>query len=146
METFGIAGIVLFWPIAIVASVWFVRRGEKKLGRYAIVAALVFVPLLCTLSMARYIFITEPLTQAVLDGDQARVTTLLKWSADPNDYDGLCPLLEAVRSGNTEIVRLLLDHGARVDEDAWGETPLKMAEANHDREMVRLLRNAGAKR
>jgi ankyrin repeat protein len=53
----------------------------------------------------------------VLKNDQQQVTGLLQSGADPNteDADHSTPLRVAVVTGRTELVRVLLDHGAKPD-------------------------------
>jgi hypothetical protein len=62
-------------------------------------------------------------------------TTLKKWSA----------LHECVRLSNTDMMKILLDHDAKVEiRDADGETPLFVASSSREPELVRLLLQAGA--
>jgi ankyrin repeat protein len=62
-------------------------------------------------------------------------TTLKKWTA----------LHQCVRSSNTEMMKILLDHNANVEiKDADGETPAFVASSSGNPELVRLLLEAGA--
>ena len=55
------------------------------------------------------------------------------------------PLLQAIRLQNLESVRLLLDHGARVNGPAQAEvTPLQQAVQTRNTSLVRILLTAGA--
>lgn len=57
------------------------------------------------------------------------------------------PLMNATINGNTENVKLLLQHGADVNKvDNIGETALMKALKYKRRDIAELLRNAGAKR
>ena len=57
---------------------------------------------------------TQSLATALSNKDTAIISKLLNAGADPNvsDYSGATPLMFAVREGNAEATRLLLDHGA----------------------------------
>lgn len=59
-----------------------------------------------------------PLMEAAADGDVARARELLEDGRDPDGrtLKGRLPLSEAARAGNTEIVELLLEHGAEPTE------------------------------
>ena len=47
---------------------------------------------------------------------------------EKNSTYGWTPLHKAVAMDNKEIVKVLLDHGARTDlKDQWGQTPLELA-------------------
>jgi ankyrin repeat protein len=68
-----------------------------------------------------------------LEEDRDR-TTLKKWTA----------LHQCVRSSNTEMMKILLDHGANVEiKDADGETPVFVASSSGNPELVRLLLQVG---
>lgn len=55
------------------------------------------------------------------------------------------PLYHAVQSGDPKLVRLLIDHGARVDvADGYGETPLHRAAERANRVIVEMLLSHGA--
>ena len=56
------------------------------------------------------------------------------------DYDLRTPLHIAIQQGNTEIVQLLLDKGAKVNaKDRWDRTPLDMALLKGDEKLIELL-------
>jgi ankyrin repeat protein len=81
-------------------------------------------------------------TKRVLNGKidysfnrEGEVQTLDKWSA----------LHECVRGGHTEMMKILLAHGPKVEiKDADGETPLFVASSGRKPELVPLLLKAGA--
>ena len=88
--------------------------GRMKRQR-RLVALLFALTALCTLSgCARPM--DEQLRQAALKGKTDEVTQLLGLGADPGyQYAGWTVLLFATRDGHVEIVRTLLDRGAKVD-------------------------------
>lgn len=73
---------------------------------------------------------------------------LLDLGADANaatDGRGITPLHVAARGGHADVVRLLLEWGARVDAPtAEGQTPLMFAVAARREPVVRLLLDHGA--
>ena len=93
------------------------------------------------------------LTPACHYGHVETVRELLKTKIDVNHVNklGWTGLLEAVILGDggrshTEIVRLLLAHGAKPDlADREGVSPLAHAERKGQREIAALLRSAGAR-
>jgi ankyrin repeat protein len=61
--------------------------------------------------------------------------------------EGFTPLGLAAFLGGSEVVRVLLEHGADANDDAdnpFGVRPVHAASAAHDRETMRLLLEAGA--
>ena len=88
-----------------------------------------------------------PLGLATRRGDTKMVNVLLQHKADPNL--GLC---DAASAGRTEMVKLLLDNGAKVNFDVskvdpWNTSALTCAVWNRDKcqtETVRLLLDRGA--
>jgi hypothetical protein len=140
---------VVFWLL-------FVRRRGGWTRKRALVAALIVSPILLLMvglpilgaySEAHWMFIDEPLQSAVADHDASRVKHLLSIGADPNaDFEGYTALEEAAANGDVEIVRLLLEHGAKVEErNTWtNHTPLRSARENKHPEAVKLLQKAGA--
>ncbi|KAK3906939.1 hypothetical protein C8A05DRAFT_40270 [Staphylotrichum tortipilum] len=90
-----------------------------------------------------YVGNTARLCQAIVDGDLEHVTDwLAQEGADPNtrDYTGRAPLHLAVMSSTPEIVRALVDAGARlVARLADGRTALHLAAARGEVEIVKIL-------
>jgi ankyrin repeat protein len=146
METFGILFGMIFWPTAIIAWVHFCRARKVTKARRIIGTSLVVgLPLLAAVSMGKYLLLDEPLFFAVQAGDVHQVKSLLAKGADANvDFKGASPLEQAARSGNKEIVRLLLAHGARPDvRNHWnGHTALQSAQENGHADIVALLQKA----
>ena len=66
---------------------------------------------------------------AISKGDQATLRQLLAMNVDANFYlDGTTPIHLATEKGYSEIVRLLIDHGANFRlKDAAGRRPLEIA-------------------
>lgn len=60
-------------------------------------------------------------------------------------YGGSTPLIEAVEAGRPSLVKLLLEHGAKIDlPNSFGLTPLHWAIGNNNKTMTRLLLRYGA--
>ncbi len=90
------------------------------------------------------------LASAVNDEDVDRVRELLAGGEDVNgkdeNYDDITPLFVAVETGNLEIVKLLLDFGAKVNvRSAEKQTPLMRLDYDATAELVDLLVSHGAK-
>ncbi|MXW53348.1 hypothetical protein F4X33_04220 [Candidatus Poribacteria bacterium] len=89
-----------------------------------------------------------PLEVAILDQDTRKVEELLVQGTNPNEHNGRgnTALHEAVREGHTQIVELLLGHGANTDiGDLWnGDTPLHLAAAEGQRQIAEVLLHHGA--
>jgi ankyrin repeat protein len=79
----------------------------------------------------------------------AAVALLLDRGADINarDNDTLAtPLHHAASWGRTEVLKLLIDRGADLNlKNKAGQTPLRSAVANEQKETAQLLRQRGAK-
>ena len=87
--------------------------------------------------------VKERLLDAVNESDTATVRLLLEAGADPathNEYDDSLLSLACDR-GNADIVRLLLDHGADVNDgnNEWEETPLHAACLHDHTDIVKIL-------
>jgi len=97
--------------------------------------------------------VTTSLYQAVLGGHHNVARQLLTHEPKP-DMDKTPPdmvrlLMRAVATGNTELVSLLIDHGAEVDfvdpnEFGFSKTPLSLACGQGHLEVVKLLLEKGA--
>lgn len=88
-----------------------------------------------------------PLLRAVRYGDAATAAALLSGAVDPNRPlpDGSTALSWAVESQNPELVRLLLDAGARVNGlDNLAASPLVVACQYGNSEIIEMLLAAGA--
>jgi ankyrin repeat domain-containing protein 17 len=88
------------------------------------------------------------LLDAVALDDPGLVADLLRGGADSNHHYGGCARLAlyAVRRGDAEIVRLLLDHGAVQYEEPMDERPLLAEAARHGHlGVVELLLSRGAR-
>jgi len=95
-----------------------------------------------------------PLLEAVKKGDVKEVKSILKESVsgfskdeiNQKGHTGATPLSVAVRNGNLEMVRLLVEHGAMVDagKETGDRTPLMTASGRGHAEVVRYLIIKGA--
>ena len=88
--------------------------------------------------------VNEDMFMAAQRGDVEKVRTLLEKGADINYKDdivlGHTPLTIAAAWGHTEVVSLLLDHGASVDQqNEDGVSALQCAASTTKSEMVKLL-------
>ncbi|KAI1326306.1 ankyrin repeat-containing domain protein [Xylariaceae sp. FL0255] len=74
-------------------------------------------------------------------GELSLAKTLLEDGADPNDCDQHfgSPLYAAAYSGHTEIVSLLLDHGADLEKEESLGTPIDAATSQGHRDILLLL-------
>jgi ankyrin repeat protein len=89
------------------------------------------------------------LNEAITAGNLSSVWSLLDNGVNPNapDHFGQTPMFVAVRDGQTEIVRLLLDRGVDVNapiERVHGRGPLYYAADRGHLDVVRELLDAGA--
>lgn len=63
------------------------------------------------------------------------------------DKDGFTPLIRAAWNGHGEVVAVLIEYGARVNvESKNGKTALRLAHGNGYPDIVKMLREAVAKR
>lgn len=90
-----------------------------------------------------YVGNTARLCQSIVDGD---IDDILNWlsqeEADPNkrDYTGRSPLHLAVMASTPEVVKCLVDHGARLTARlADGRTALHLAASRGNTGMIKLL-------
>ncbi|OAA37284.1 ankyrin repeat protein [Beauveria brongniartii RCEF 3172] len=90
-----------------------------------------------------YVGNTARLCQSIVDGDLEDVMNWLSQEdADPNqrDYTGRSPLQLAVTSSTPEMVKCLVDHGARLTARlADGKTALHLAAVRGNAEIVNIL-------
>ncbi|MGE4409753.1 MAG: ankyrin repeat domain-containing protein [Sphingobium sp.] len=86
------------------------------------------------------------LGHAASSGKLLAVKKLIELGADPNigdRWDGSKSLCSAGHSGNPEIVRCLLEHGAEIDTDASVRNPLFASIVGRSPECVRVILSAG---
>ncbi len=87
------------------------------------------------------------LLDAARRGNVAAVRSLLSEGADPNAArgDGMSALHLAAEGGSLEVVRVLIDAGARIEATTsiGGYTPLHVASANAHAPVVEALLDAG---
>jgi ankyrin repeat protein len=89
----------------------------------------------------------EKLRTASMDGYLIRVERLLLDGVDPQAADerGMTPLHWAAKNGHREVVAVLLDHGAPMDQIRQdGGTPLFLAAQEGRRDIVALFLEKGA--
>lgn len=150
MEVLSLLFGIIFWPAAVIAWLVYCRQCRVKARTcVTVLAVLIGLPGLAAASMAKYMFLDEPLYYAVADGDVATAQRLLAHGASPNtDVNGHWSLNAAAYAGDAQLVRLLLAHGAGTNstDDEDGTTPLAAARKNGHAEVVALLSGAGAKR
>lgn len=90
----------------------------------------------------------EDVYTAAMAGDlEATIDFMNKPGWDPlvANHDGILPLCAAAKGGNVEIIQLMVDEGADVNEaDLTGKTPIQYAkEAGHN-DVVQVLEELGA--
>jgi len=134
----------------------FYKRPSLIVATIVLVLAMVTVPTALVLTArAKTEAATEhaekryaSLYQAVKAGDLVEVKRLIAKTADLNAFDKedrLTPLGVAADRGHAEIVKVLLDSGAKVDIAASeGYSPLYYAILNHHEETARVLISGGA--
>lgn len=97
----------------------------------------------------------RPFWNALFRGDVETLRTALKKGADPNAcfplgkassaHGVLTPLLQAARCGQTDVCKVLLDHGAKVEGGNRVLTPLLEATLHGYAEIAGLLKKRGAR-
>ncbi|WP_284653447.1 ankyrin repeat domain-containing protein [Flavobacterium terrisoli] len=85
---------------------------------------------------------TTPLCNAIAKGDLETVKKFIEYGADVNESkNGTTPLMLAARYNKVEIIKLLLEKGARPEtKDDRGFTALKYAEISKANEAVAFLK------
>jgi len=91
----------------------------------------------------------SPIHEAACRGDVAKIRQLLEDDSllvnSPAGSRGTTPLHSAIKGGQLEAAKVLLDHGADIEADVFSEgRPLQLAVEMRDRAMVRLLLERGA--
>lgn len=90
------------------------------------------------------IYDVTPLCNAIVKGDLATVKKFIEYGSDVNESkNGTTPLMLAARYNKVEIIKLLLENGAKLDtKDERGHTALKYAEFSKANEAIALLKQA----
>jgi ankyrin repeat protein len=88
----------------------------------------------------------QQLAGAIDSGSLVAVRRMLEAGADPDrPYDGATPLVRAIVRGKSYVVRLLCQHGAKLDaRDSHGWTPLFWAAERGETKIARQLMERGA--
>ena len=106
------------------------------------------IAMLMALSVAGVPALAQDIHAAAEAGDVARVSEILTSKPDlvsAKNENGLTPMHLAARRGHTEVVELLLDHGAALEEtDNRGFTTLLYAASSGNLDLVRFLVDRGA--
>jgi uncharacterized protein len=89
-------------------------------------------------------FKNTPLCQAIVKGDLETVKKFIEYGADVNEAtQGLTPLMLAARYNRTDILKVLLENGARKDiKDDRGFDAIKYAELSKATDALALLKKA----
>jgi uncharacterized protein len=89
----------------------------------------------------------EPLLFFVINGNDVRLAEfMIEKGADPNTVFGYSALGLAIQGDRVEMVRMLIAKGAQVNaKDEQGRTPLVMAAPRQNKEIIELLKAAGAR-
>ena len=85
---------------------------------------------------------TTPICQAISKGDIETVKKMLEFGTDVNQQsNGMTPLMYAARYNKVEIVKLLLENGAKTNlKDQKGFTALRHAELSSAKESIEVLK------
>jgi ankyrin repeat protein len=91
----------------------------------------------------------DDIYQAAAAGDLERTQYFMRmssWDHNVPNYEGMLPLTAAAKGGNPEIIRLIVQEGADVNQpDLNRRTPLQYAESAGHTEAAALLRSLGAR-
>ncbi len=85
---------------------------------------------------------TTPLCAAVVKGDLEAVKKFIEYGSDVNEsFNGVTPLMYAARYNRIEIIKILLDKGAKVTtQDDRGYTALQYAEFSKSTDAIAVLK------
>ncbi|MBF6640028.1 ankyrin repeat domain-containing protein [Flavobacterium sp. J49] len=88
------------------------------------------------------IYEVTPLCNAIVKGDLTTVKKFIEYGSDVNEsMNGVTPLMLAARYNKVEIIKVLLEKGARPDaKDDKGFTALKYAEISKANEAAAYLK------
>ena len=88
----------------------------------------------------------SPITIAALDGNNYIIEEELKKGVDIDNVSstGVTPMTMAIASNKLDTVKYLIDHGAKIDNVAFGMTPLIQATYRNRPQIVKYLLSKGA--
>lgn len=84
---------------------------------------------------------TSPFCMAIVKGDLETVKKLIELGSDVNEKsDGMTPLMYAARYNRTDIIKILVEKGAKINtKNSKGYTAMKFAKQSNAKEAVALL-------
>ncbi len=84
---------------------------------------------------------TSPFCMAIVKGDLETVKKLIELGSDVNEKsDGMTPLMYAARYNRTDIIKMLVEKGAKIKtKNSKGYTAMKFAKQSNAKEAVALL-------
>ncbi|GGX21678.1 ankyrin repeat domain-containing protein [Aquimarina muelleri] len=84
---------------------------------------------------------TSPFCMAIVKGDLETVKKLIELGSDVNEKsDGMTPLMYAARYNRTDIIKMLVEKGAKIKtKNSKGYTAMKFAKQSNAKEAVVLL-------
>lgn len=84
----------------------------------------------------------SPLCNAVIKGDMETVKKFVEYGSDVNEnINGVTPLMLAARYNRVEIIKYLLDNGAKLNAlDQYGHSALYYAESSKSTEAIAVLK------
>lgn len=85
----------------------------------------------------------DPFCMAIVKGDVATVKKMIQLGADVNKKSqGMTPVMYAARYNKAEILKLLIDNGAKLKvKSKSGHTALKYAELSNAKDAKKILEN-----
>ena len=99
-----------------------------------------------TLSISKELFFNNPtpLCRAISKGDLDAVKKFIEYGSDVNEsFEGVTPLMLAARYNRVEIIKLLLEKGAKADaKDERGHSALYYAESSKSTDAIAVLKQS----
>lgn len=84
----------------------------------------------------------SPLCNAIIKGDMETVKKFVEYGSDVNEnFNGITPLMLAARYNRVEIIKYLLDNGAKLNTmDEYGHSALYYAESSKSIDAIAVLK------
>lgn len=141
-----VAAATLVYTPWVAAAFW--KRAPNRFDRLGCLGVMTGTLLLLGVIIYKVHYLDEGLTAAAANGETREALRLLRLGANPDAVfeDGSTALLGAARRGDVQLVKALLTRGAdpSLGSDREYRSPLGCAQRNGNKEVVRLLRAAGA--